>query len=62
LRLDASRARARLGWRPLLDLYSSLAWIVDWHRGVAAGRDARALCEGQLAAYFKSSTSRSANA
>lgn len=32
LRLDCSKARARLGWTPRLDLDTALAWMVDWHR------------------------------
>ena len=30
LRLDASKARARLGWQPVLGFETSLAWIVEW--------------------------------
>jgi CDP-glucose 4,6-dehydratase len=32
LRLDASRARAELGWRPRLTLETALAWTVAWYR------------------------------
>jgi CDP-glucose 4,6-dehydratase len=51
LRLDATQARARLGWRSHLALDTALAWIVEWHQAVAAGRDARALTDDQIARY-----------
>jgi CDP-glucose 4,6-dehydratase len=43
LKLDASKARARLGWRPLLDLSTTLQWIVDWTRQYQSGADTRAI-------------------
>jgi CDP-glucose 4,6-dehydratase len=51
LRLDASLARAQLGWRPTLTIDAALEWIVEWHRAVAGGADARVQCEAQLARY-----------
>lgn len=53
LRLDSSKARAHLGWRPALALEEALEWIVDWHGAVAAGADARAVTLAQIAAYRK---------
>lgn len=43
LKLDASKARARLGWRPMLDLSTTLQWIVEWTRQYGRGVDARAV-------------------
>jgi CDP-glucose 4,6-dehydratase len=51
LRLDISKARAELGWRPSLPLGEALRWIVDWHRASAEGRDARDVTLAQIAAY-----------
>ena len=51
LSLDSSRARRELGWRPALCLEEALAMVVDWHRAVADGADARAVSTGQLRAY-----------
>ncbi len=51
LRLDCSKARAALAWRPRLNLDSTIKWIVDWHRGVADGTGARAITLAQVAAY-----------
>ena len=51
LRLDASLARAGLGWSPVLDLDESVRWTVDWYSAQARGEDARELTLGQIAAY-----------
>lgn len=39
LQVDASKARARLGWQPRLTVDEGLAWTVDWYRGFASGDD-----------------------
>ena len=41
LKLDASKARGYLGWRPKLDLTTTLDWIVQWTRRYQAGDDMR---------------------
>ncbi|MDE8652349.1 CDP-glucose 4,6-dehydratase [Novosphingobium album (ex Liu et al. 2023)] len=51
LRLDSAKARAALGWQPRLRLETALDWIVDWHKQVDAGADARAVTLAQIAAY-----------
>jgi CDP-glucose 4,6-dehydratase len=48
LKLDCSKSRAALGWRPRLDLQTALAKVVEWHSQVAAGADARAVTMAQL--------------
>lgn len=48
LQVDASKARARLGWTPRLSLEGGLRWTVDWYRRVAAGEDAAALTLEQI--------------
>jgi CDP-glucose 4,6-dehydratase len=47
LRLDASRARAQLGWAPRLDLVAALEATAAWHRA----DDPRRACEAQLSAF-----------
>jgi CDP-glucose 4,6-dehydratase len=49
LDLDAARARAVLGWRPLLGLDEAVGLVVAWHRAPAA--DARAVTLAQIARY-----------
>ncbi len=49
--LDASLAHTALGWRPVLDLDTALAWTVEWWRAEAAGADCRKVALGQIEAY-----------
>jgi CDP-glucose 4,6-dehydratase len=52
LRLDSAKARARLGWRPRLDLERAIEWTTDWYRGhLSAPASARALCVEQIARF-----------
>ena len=51
LKLDCSKARSELGWRPALRLDQALRKVVDWHREVANGGDARAISLAQLKDY-----------
>jgi CDP-glucose 4,6-dehydratase len=53
LKLDASKAKLRLGWKPLLELDQALGLIVDWQRAFAAGRDMRQATLDQIA-WFES--------
>ena len=48
LQVDASKARARLGWTPRLSLEEGLRWTVDWYRRFGAGEDAAALTLDQI--------------
>jgi CDP-glucose 4,6-dehydratase len=48
LKLDSSRARARLGWRPMVPLDSALDSIVAWYEALRAGADMRALTLAQI--------------
>lgn len=48
LQLSSARARATLGWSPVLTVDEALAWTVDWWRASAAGQDRRALALGQI--------------
>lgn len=49
LKLDSSRARLRLGWRPLVSLSTALESIVDWYEALAANADMRAVTLAQIA-------------
>jgi CDP-glucose 4,6-dehydratase len=51
LKLDASRARAELGWRPKLHLGEALDWLVRWYRAQARGEDMQAFSLAQIASY-----------
>jgi CDP-glucose 4,6-dehydratase len=51
LKVDSSKARARLGWRPLLSVDRAVGWAVDWYRAYAAGDDPREAALRQIEAY-----------
>lgn len=51
LKLDASMARAFLGWRPLLSLKPALEWIVEWYHAYQAGADLRKATVEQIERY-----------
>lgn len=53
LKLDCSKARERLTWRPRWDLEQALAKVVEWSHGYQGGDDLRTLCLAQIAAYVK---------
>jgi CDP-glucose 4,6-dehydratase len=40
LRVDATKARQRLGWRPRLSVSDALSWTVDWYKAVLGGTSA----------------------
>lgn len=51
LKLDSSKARARLGWKPRLELANVLDGIVDWYRGWRDEADVRGLTEQAIEDY-----------
>ena len=53
LAIDASRARAELGWRSRLADTAAIAWTGDWYRAFAADEDLRAVTLDQIAAYCR---------
>jgi CDP-glucose 4,6-dehydratase len=61
LKLDASKARTYLDWRPYLPLPQALDWIVDWYRAFQAGANLRLATRTQIERYeslFESRTGR----
>lgn len=51
LKLDCSKARARLGWRPRWDLAEALDRILAWQRAYLNGADLRQVTLQQIADY-----------
>jgi CDP-glucose 4,6-dehydratase len=51
LKLDSSKAVARLGWRPRWDLATALASIVRWHKAHHEGADMRRAVLAQIDEY-----------
>ncbi|SAL64587.1 CDP-glucose 4,6-dehydratase [Caballeronia telluris] len=52
LRLDTSKARAHLDFRPRIDLDRTLEWTAQWYRAYLDKRDLRAFSERQLQAFL----------
>jgi CDP-glucose 4,6-dehydratase len=51
LAIDASMARAALGWAPRLPLKEALSWTTDWYRRLHDGEPADALVSTQIRRY-----------
>ncbi len=51
LKLDASRAKADLAWRPRLPLGEALDWLVQWYRAHDAGADMQTFTLRQIETY-----------
>ena len=60
LALDASKARAQLGWRPRLPLGEALDWTHDWYVRQARNADAAELTLEQIARYMALAGTRQA--
>ena len=48
LKIDASKARKRLGWQHRLPIEEALSWTIDWYKRHTDGEDAKALCLEQI--------------
>ena len=51
LKLDCSKARARLKWKPRLGISEALKWTVLWHKDQVAGKNMRSITEKQINNY-----------
>lgn len=51
LALDSSKARQRLGWRPVWTLEQTLNRIVDWSKRRQAGVSVASLCDEEIESY-----------
>jgi CDP-glucose 4,6-dehydratase len=54
LKVDAAKARTRLGWSQRVPLETGLDWTVEWYRAYAQGGAARELSEDQIARFAAS--------
>jgi CDP-glucose 4,6-dehydratase len=48
LKLDCSRARSRLGWRPRWNLEKALSSTVEWYKAYFLEKDMREICYNQI--------------
>ena len=51
LKLDSSKARTELGWRPLLNLEIALDWTIRWYRQFQNGSDMDVETRAQIARF-----------
>ncbi len=51
LKLDASKARMELGWKPQLKTEAALEWTMDWYRAWHRGEDMREKTCAQISAF-----------
>ncbi len=51
LKLDSSKARCRLRWKPMLDFEETLDWTVEWYKGLKAGKQGRDLTLRDIERY-----------
>lgn len=51
LKLDSSKARARLGWRPIWNTEKAIESVVDWIRVYKNGGNIREVCFDQISDY-----------
>lgn len=51
LKLDISKAGAKLGWNPRWSLPTALDHIVDWHQAWKRGEDVQQLCLSHIASF-----------
>jgi len=52
LRLDATLARSRLGWKPRWEIDSALRHTIEWYKAWTGGSDMRAVSQAQLDDYM----------
>jgi CDP-glucose 4,6-dehydratase len=58
LKLDSSKARARLGWQPTWDLSDAARSVAAFYRAYAAGEDVRPVVLGQIEAFEEAGAAR----
>ena len=53
LRVESSRARIELGWKPRLNTEAALDWTLDWYRARRDGANMRQKTLAQIDAFEK---------
>ena len=57
LKLDSTKARTYLGWRPTWSFEAGVARTIEWYRSFGAGADMRQVTLGQIEAYGREAIS-----
>ena len=53
LKLDCSKAKLRLGWKPKTDLKIAIEWTIDWYEQYMRRKDLRSFTEQQIEVFNK---------
>ena len=53
LKLDCSKSKSVLGWKPQWDIKTAVEKIVEWEKGVQGGKSATDMTDKQIEEYFK---------
>jgi len=53
LKLDATKAKTILGWKPILGMDECLKWTMDWYADYYSGKDSIEVTERQINGYMK---------
>lgn len=53
LRLDCSKARSELNWKPVLDLDNAIRYTVGWYKGWSEGKDVFDITNKQIDAFWE---------
>ena len=53
LKLDISKAKSRLGWKPRLRLTQALEWVVQWYKAYQQHQDVRDLTNADIERFEK---------
>jgi CDP-glucose 4,6-dehydratase len=61
LKLDISKAKARLGWSPRWGLATALQKITEWHQAWRKGQDVGSLCRRQIDEYLQAKPYRASS-
>ncbi len=53
LKLDASKAKKELGWKPVLGIDESLRWTLEWYKSFYKGDDVVDITNAQIGSYME---------
>jgi CDP-glucose 4,6-dehydratase len=51
LRLDSSKSKNELGWKPIMSVEEAVDWTIEWYRKYYSGASAFELCQEQIELY-----------
>ena len=51
LKLDCTKAKQLLGWRPIVSLATTLEWIVEWYQALKSGHNIQQCTIEQIQRY-----------